>query len=307
MDIIGMKYLIEIEKSKSVTRAAANLYISQPALHKYLKKLENEFGTKLFYKKGHCSFPTETGSIILESSRKILQIYQEMNDMVLTSKTLETGKVNLGISPVMENLYLMPILKNFCKLYPGIQIHLVEDGGFSLASMTASGKTDLAFVMSPSEISSLNEIILFRDQVMVCVPHAHPWYNKERIHLQDLSEVPFVTFNNNYHIHTRLMSMLRTKGIDKSPVFEASDSSFLYRYAMNTNTALIMARPMIDICRGTDDVRLLSFDPLFPWNVSVVFSKTGYIPDAAMCLIRYLLENGFSDPHISITSNTRPT
>ena len=63
MDIREMKYIIMIAETKNMTKAAQKLYISQPALHKALRKVENELHTTLFYRKGHECFPTDTGLI----------------------------------------------------------------------------------------------------------------------------------------------------------------------------------------------------------------------------------------------------
>ena len=74
MDLREMHYLLEIANTGHMTQAANNLFISQPALSKSLRKVENELGTELFYRDGNRLLPTDTGRIVIEKSSEILQL-----------------------------------------------------------------------------------------------------------------------------------------------------------------------------------------------------------------------------------------
>ena len=80
MDIREMKYIEMIAHTKSLTKAAQKLHISQPALYKSLRKVESEYNTTFFYRKGHESLPTDTGLIVLEYIRRTLESLEEMQE-----------------------------------------------------------------------------------------------------------------------------------------------------------------------------------------------------------------------------------
>lgn len=113
MDLREMHYLLEIANTGHMTQAANNLFISQPALSKSLRKVENELGTELFYRDGNRLLPTDTGRIVIEKSSEILQLAANMNDAVDSTKNLKRGKVTLGCPSIVASLYLSELLINF--------------------------------------------------------------------------------------------------------------------------------------------------------------------------------------------------
>ena len=74
MDIREIRYIIEIANTRNMTKAAANLFITQPALSKMLKKVELELGMPLFYREGNVMSPTEAGTLLVEHGTGISQI-----------------------------------------------------------------------------------------------------------------------------------------------------------------------------------------------------------------------------------------
>ena len=91
MDIREMRYFTELAKTKNMTKAAQNLYISQPALHKALRKVEAELNTTLFYRQGNEFLPTDTGIILLENSKSILNLVAQMEDSIAENTAVWTG------------------------------------------------------------------------------------------------------------------------------------------------------------------------------------------------------------------------
>ena len=118
MDLREMHYLLEIANTGHMTQAANNLFISQPALSKSLRKVENELGTELFYRDGNRLLPTDTGRIVIEKSSEILQLAANMNDAVDSTKNLKRGKVTLGCPSIVASLYLSELLIEFQRIYP---------------------------------------------------------------------------------------------------------------------------------------------------------------------------------------------
>ena len=88
MDIREMRYFIELARTKNMTKAAQNLYISQPALHKALRKVEAELDTTLFCRQGNEFLPTDTGTILLEKAQSVLGLVAQMEDSIAATKNL---------------------------------------------------------------------------------------------------------------------------------------------------------------------------------------------------------------------------
>lgn len=118
MELRELNYITAIGKTRHMTHAANELYISQPALYKSLRKIEAEFGTSLFYRKGNELLPTDTGEIVLQKAGEISALIAQMNDSVAATKHLKQGKVSIGFPSIVGTMYLPNLLTNFSKNIP---------------------------------------------------------------------------------------------------------------------------------------------------------------------------------------------
>lgn len=287
MDIREMKYIEMIAHTKSLTKAAQILHISQPALYKALRKVEAEFGTAFFYRKGHESLPTDTGLIVLEYIRRTLSSMEEMQQKVQEVKTLRGGSVSFGFPAVVGTLYLPQALIDFQNAYPNISLRLVEAGANELRTLVENGTLDMAILVRPVAHQSLSEIPLLQDQVVAGVTKAHPWYGRSNISIEAFADVPFNTFSPDFSVHTQLMERFQEGGITPQIHFSGSNSEFLCQISMLSNSVLVLPGPIIaSICQ--DQMALIPFAPVFPWELSLAFRKNSYLSTSAEALISHL-------------------
>lgn len=124
MDIREIRYIIEIANTRNMTKAAANLFITQPALSKMLKKVELELGMPLFYREGNVMSPTEAGTLLVEHGTGISQIFDEMDCQLRDLKSMKRGRVILGIPPVIAAFDFPEIIMRFRKHFPNVAVEV---------------------------------------------------------------------------------------------------------------------------------------------------------------------------------------
>lgn len=288
MDLREMQYLLEIGKTHHLTQAAHNLFISQPALSKTLRKVELELGTSLFYREGNQLLPTDTGIVFLDKARTMLNMKDDLLASLSATQNLQQGKVNFGFPSIVGTLYLSECFIGFQHTYPGIQLNPVENGGFALTELTSSGELDLAIVMRPIYTDTLNEIPVIRDQVVVCVDQNHPLASRPYITIGDFKDMPFITFDSTFNVRTVLMKRFHDENIRPNIVWSGASGHCLYKYARLSGHPLVLPRPMIKLCCGDDPVRLIPFQPTFTWELSLIFRKNAYLSTATKALISYM-------------------
>lgn len=290
MNLREMRYIIELAKTKHMTHAANNLYISQPALYKSIRKVESELDTTLFYKKGNELLPTDTGKIVIENSQNILKMATHMENAITATKNLNQGEVRIGFTSVVGTIYLPDLLVRFKEKYPGIQLHMIEEGGARLADMAENGELDIAIVLRPVYSEVLNEIPIVRDQIAVCVPEGHPWYDKTEITIQDFERMPFITFNEHFSVYKLIMERFRKANLRPIIEFAGADGQFLYKYALSSKMVSIMPKPMIEMYCNNDPIRIIPFSPFFPWELCLIFPKNTFLSSASKALITFIQE-----------------
>jgi len=292
MDIREMKYIDMIAQTKSMTKAAQNLHISQPALHKSLRKVEEEFNTTFFYRKGHEALPTDTGLVVLEYVRRTVESLNEMQERISEIQNLKSGSVTIGFPAVVGTLYLPQALINFQKTYPNISLNIQEAGANELSMLVENGTLDMAILVRPVTHQSLSEIPLLQDQVVAGVTRDHPWFDRSHITIEDFESVSFNTFGPDFSVHTQLMNLFRGKNIMPHIGFSGSSSEFLCQISMLSNGIVVLPRPIIEsICQ--DQMALIPFAPTFPWELSLAFRKNSYLSTSAKALIQHLQEHFF--------------
>ena len=127
MDLREIKYLLCIYRHKGITKAAEELYITQPALSKFLKNLEARIGGPLFSRMGNELLPTYLGERCISYAQKIERL---QNDCELECADLlgeQVGQLSVAV-PFMRSACLLPeVLCRFHEEYPRVQVHLMEE------------------------------------------------------------------------------------------------------------------------------------------------------------------------------------
>ena len=127
MNYSELHYILCIAKHQNLTRAAQELYISQPTLTKHLQKLEREMGAKLFSRNGNTYVPTYTGRKYMEYARKILQVKQDWEKELKDLTENNEGELNIAV-PLMRSSCMIPqIMEEFSKKYPNVNVSIWEE------------------------------------------------------------------------------------------------------------------------------------------------------------------------------------
>lgn len=139
----GMEYVYEVYKEKSFSKAAHNLYISQPALSATIKKIENKVGAPLFDRSTNPIQLTECGREYVKCMLKIMDLEAEFENYLSDMDELKTGNISIGGTNLYSSFVLPPIITSFTQKYPGVQINLVEADTSLLEQKLAGGMLDL--------------------------------------------------------------------------------------------------------------------------------------------------------------------
>ena len=98
-DLKEQKYILEIAKVQGIAKAAEKLYISQPALGKFLSRTEEMYDIRLFERVGKKLIPTYAGEQYIKYAKQILELDQEFRDQIADIKTLKSAFLSIGSTP----------------------------------------------------------------------------------------------------------------------------------------------------------------------------------------------------------------
>ncbi len=175
----------------SHSRAAKELYLSQPAVSMQLKQLEQNIGLPLFEQVGKQLYLTEAGSELLHYSRSILQQMQEMSAVFAEMKGLEHGHLNISV--VSTANYFMPqLLAKFIQLHPKINVSLSVANRDAVIKQLVDNVADLAIMGQPPEGADMVSQSFMQNPLVVIAAPGHPLAKQKNIQPRQLSKEIFL-------------------------------------------------------------------------------------------------------------------
>lgn len=172
MTLRDMEYFVAIQEEKSITKAAAKLYIAQPALSQCVQKVEKELGFTVFHRTTTGVKPTVEGEIFIQFIRKTLAEQESFRKQIEDLDASGNGTVSLGFSGAQAAFVLPKFLSFFQQTYPSIEIQLVEGTSDAIEFGIENGKIDAGILHAPILSKNLDYFELSRDR-MVIIPQSH--------------------------------------------------------------------------------------------------------------------------------------
>lgn len=152
MNISHIKYIAEIEKTGSITKAAANLFMGQPNLSKAVRELENELGIKIFRRTTKGVEPTSEGREFIEKAKSVLSQFIELEGIYKSSGTVQK---HLSVTGVCGG-YISEAIGRFALFADDCSIRLAESDFNNTLKSVLEGCSDLGIVRFPADINDLD-------------------------------------------------------------------------------------------------------------------------------------------------------
>lgn len=162
-------YLKEIAKEQNITSAAKKLYISQPALSRFLLDLEKELGVKLFIRNHSSVYLTREGETYLSGCRKVENVYRDTLREIHDLQNPGSGKLSIAMTSLVGDAIFPAVLERCQKDYPEMEINLVEARILQMEGLLLSGQIDLAVAYEKGG-DDLHSVFLRKDDILLAVP-----------------------------------------------------------------------------------------------------------------------------------------
>jgi DNA-binding transcriptional LysR family regulator len=288
MDIRHLEYFMEVARYCSFTKAAQTLYISQPAISKVIKSIEDEFGIVLFDRSGKRVVLTDAGKILYKQAQSIVKSFRSLSTEINDLVNLEKGNIRIGLPPMIGSNFFPKVIVQFHEKYPNVTIQLVEVGAKKVETEVANGNLDMGVAVLPTNEEMFNTFRFVEDQLKLIVHPSHPLAIKEVVALSELSEEPFVYFHEDFTLHDRILEECLHLGFEPQIISKSSQWDFIVEMvAFNLGVALLPET----ICKELNCVKVLSLiEPKIPWHLGIIWRKDGYLSFAAREWIRVLEE-----------------
>jgi DNA-binding transcriptional LysR family regulator len=283
MELRHLRYFVAAAETENVSRAAGKLHVSQPALSRQIRDLEEELGFSLFERSAKSVRLTQAGKTFLIEARAVLQ---RADEAVKTARAIAVGayaELHVGYAPSPTARLMPSTLRTFQAQFPRVRVKLHDLSTEEMLTGIREAKLQVALLVRPNrgQLRGLHFEELARDNICVAVPPAHPFAQLSSVTLAQIVRESLVVFSEkDYPEYHELLQALVAPSKTKLNIAEEHDGSSSLIAAIESGAGLAIVAQSFSCLTGPR-LRLI---PIFPTPepivIGAVWSKDGLTPTA---------------------------
>jgi len=176
----------------SFRKAAEELYLTQPAVSLQIKALEEDLDALLFDRSGAHARLTPAGETLLKYARRSSELLLKAKQELAELSGTHAGILSLGASTTIAQYVLPRMIGEFCNLNPRIRPRLISGNTEEIVTAVEQQKIELGFIEGPPRSREIRSEPFLHDELVLIVPAAHEWSERESIPPDELSTVPLL-------------------------------------------------------------------------------------------------------------------
>lgn len=223
----------EIGKTGNLTRAAENLYVSQPNISTALKALEEQLLTTLCVRSKKGITLTYEGRVLFDELEKAFSHIALAETKIEKLVHLESGIISISASDTICNYYLLPYITSFAKRYPGIRLEITNRTSLETVDLLKSGQVDFGFINLPFEDDSLSITRCCEVNDILVGGARYKDLAKGSIAFSELSGYPLVMLERKSISRLCIDDFFEKAGIYLSPVLELGSFDLIISFVRN--------------------------------------------------------------------------
>jgi len=220
-----------VAQCRSITRAAEQLHLSQPAVSMQIKKLEEAVGLDLTYLVGKQIHLTEAGEEMLRYCQRIGKTLAEAEAVFAGLKGVRHGRLSIAVASTV-NYFATKLIAQYHKQYPDIQIRLEVTNRVRLLEQLEGYEKDIILMGRPPDSPDLVHQPFMDNPLVVIAAPEHPLAGRRRISLETIQREPFVLRELGSGTRVALEGFFREKGIDLGTRTEMSSNEAIKQAVM---------------------------------------------------------------------------
>lgn len=264
------KIFLSVAENKSISKAAVQLYISQPAVSMAIRRMEENLNTTLFIRKSKGVELTEKGRLLYDIAKKALNMLSD------TEKSLRlpssTGYLRLASSNVLCKHFLMPYLKEFSSLYPDTDLAITCTSSVEACLMIEECSIDLALVVKPENVGiSMYHSLGVIEYIFVCTPAYKEKLNCENDEIFDYANIMLLDKDNvsrkhinSYYVQNNIMPL---------HILEVNEMDMLIEFAkMSIGVSCVVKQFVKDELKNGSLVEIILSSPIPPREIGFLYN-----------------------------------
>ena len=205
-----------VAKRQNFTKAAEELFISQPAVTKHIHETESYFKTKLFERNGTKIKLTPAGETLLQHTEELFALYRNIEFEMSNLAQQHKGRLRIGASTTVAQYVLPQLLAAFNKKMNGIKVNLQTNNTEQIETALLNKEIDLGIIEGFSKNRLIKYEVFVKDEIVLVANSNHPLAKKQMIKLEELKQIPLLLREPGSGTLEVIAHALKTSGIKLS-------------------------------------------------------------------------------------------
>jgi len=193
MELRHCRYFLAVIEAGTITRAAAELGMSQPSLSQQIRQLEEILGSKLF-DRGRQTQLTAVGEMLVPHARHLVEAAARAQQEIAGGMTLDRGKLSIAFIPSVERL-VSAAVSEFTQKFPRITINLRQHMGRAIDQLLLAGEIDLGLAVKRVSPPEINTTVLYREPYVLAFRKGHALEAEKCTRLNTIGDTPMAVFS----------------------------------------------------------------------------------------------------------------
>jgi DNA-binding transcriptional LysR family regulator len=217
-----MEYFQRAARMRNITKAANELYVSQPSITVAIQKLEEELGVQLFDRSQKQITLTPEGQVFLKRTDDILARMRDLISEMKDYRFAKKGIIRIGITPIIGAYFFPAALARFQRIHPQVQVAVIEEGSLSLSKKLERGDLDLTMMITSKISSHFETALVAKGQLLACFSRRNPLSKFKTIAFKKLRDQPFIMFHEDTYSRQMIMDECARNRFAPHIVFSSS-------------------------------------------------------------------------------------
>jgi DNA-binding transcriptional LysR family regulator len=286
LEIKQLESFMEVTRTGNFTTAAENLFITQPALSRIIKSLEDDLGTPLLIRTRKKLILTDAGRILKKHAIKIEKQLQLLDAELDEMFMLKKRHVRIGLPTITNSIFFSQLLASFHEEYPEVTFLLEEDGSKPIEEKIVNGLLDFGVIVLSENNDNLDFYMFVNEKLKLVVPSSHPLAEKQEVSLLELKDESFIMFNRDFELRNLVITACREAGFQPKIISETSQLDFIQELvAYNIGITLLPESTCLELTNDFQTITVTS--PSIEWNLALIWKKDASLSQVAKEFIRF--------------------